>query len=149
MKSIINAENIQLNAEATDWKDAMERSGKLLVDSGYITPDYIDLTIRCVEENGPYIVITPGVALSHSRPDASVHKTGLSLLTLKEPIRFGSENDPVDIVLTLAATDDTSHLEMLQGMAEYISEEENLEAIRTARDPETAAKAINEFEADL
>lgn len=111
--------------------------------------DYIDLTIRCVEENGPYIVITPGLALSHSRPDASVHKTGLSLLTLKEPISFGSENDPVDIVLTLAATDDTSHLEMLQGMAEYISEEENLEAIRTARDSETAAKAINEFEADL
>ena len=149
MKKIINAENIQLNAEAGDWKDAMEKSGRLLVDSGYITPDYIDLTMRCVEENGPYIVITPGLALSHSRPDASVQKTGLSLLTLEEPINFGSENDPVDIILTLAATDDTSHLEMLQGMAEYISEEENLDAIRAAVDPEAAARAINEFEADI
>lgn len=148
MKEVIAAENIQLKVAAQDWRDAMIKSGQLLVDSGYITTDYIDLTIKCVEENGPYIVITPGLALSHSRPDVSVKKTGLSLITLEKPIEFQSENDPVDIVLTLAATDDSSHLEKLQGMAEYISEEEHLDAIRNAASPEDVAKAINEFECE-
>lgn len=146
MSKVIEAENIQLNVKADDWKDSMIKSGNLLVESGYITKDYIDLTIQCVEENGPYIVITPGLALSHSRPDVSVKKTGLSLITLSEPVCFNSENDPVDIVLTLAATDDTSHLEKLQGMAEFISDEDNLEFLRKAGSPEEAAKAINEFE---
>ena len=53
----------------------MVKSGQLLVDSDYnLQKDYIDLTIKCVEENGPYIVIIPGLALSHSRPDVSVNK---------------------------------------------------------------------------
>lgn len=147
MNNVIEAENIKLHVEAEDWKDAMIKSGDLMVRSGYITKDYIDLTIQCVEENGPYIVITPGLALSHSRPDVSVKKTGLSLITLTKPVCFHCDNDPVDIVLTLAATDDTSHLEKLQGMAEFISEEENLDFIRNAETPEEVAKAINEFEA--
>lgn len=146
MKEVMEAQNIQLGVEAADWKESMIRSGNLLVNSGYITKDYIDLTIKCVEENGPYIVITPGLALSHSRPDVSVKKTGLSLITLKEPVCFNCDNDPVDIVLTLAATDDTSHLEKLQSMAEFISDEDNLDFIRTASSAEEVAKAINEFE---
>ena len=107
---------------------------RLLVDSEYITKDYIDLTIKCVEENGPYIVIIPGLALSHSRPDVSVKKTGLSLITLSKPVCFDCDNDPVDIVLTLAATDDTFHLEKLQSMAEFISDEDNIEFKMCIRD---------------
>ena len=56
------------------------------------------------------------------------------------------DNDPVDIVLTLAATDDTSHLQKLQSMAEFISDEENIEFIKNAKSAEEVAKAINEFE---
>ena len=54
MSEVIEARNIKLNVEASDWRDSMIKSGQLLVDSEYITKDYIDLTIKCVEENGPY-----------------------------------------------------------------------------------------------
>ena len=146
MSEVIEARNIKLNVDASDWRDSMVKSGQLLVDSDYITKDYIDLTIKCVEENGPYIVIIPGLALSHSRPDVSVNKTGLSLITLSKPVCFDCDNDPVDIVLTLAATDDTSHLQNLQSMDEFISDEENIEFIKNAKSAEEVAKAINEFE---
>ena len=136
MSEVIEARNIKLNVDASDWRDSMVKSGQLLVDSDYITKDYIDLTIKCVEENGPYIVIIPGLALSHS----------LSLITLSKPVCFDCDNDPVDIVLTLAATDDTSHLQKLQSMAEFISDEENIEFIKNAKSAEEVAKAINEFE---
>lgn len=148
MSEVIEARNIKLNVDASDWRDSMIKSGQLLVDSDYITKDYIDLTIKCVEENGPYIVIIPGLALSHSRPDVSVKKTGLSLITLSKPVCFNCDNDPVDIVLTLAATDDTSNLQKLQSMAEFISDEENIEFIKNAKSAEEVAKAINEFEAE-
>ena len=148
MSEVIEARNIKLNVDASDWRDSMIKSGQLLVDSDYITKDYIDLTIKCVEENGPYIVIIPGLALSHSRPDVSVKKTGLSLITLSKPVCFNCDNDPVDIVLTLAATDDTSPLQKLQSMAEFISDEENIEFIKNAKSAEEVAKAINEFEAE-
>ena len=148
MSEVIEARNIKLNVDASDWRDSMIKSGQLLVDSDYITKDYIDLTIKCVEENGPYIVIIPGLALSHSRPDVSVKKTGLSLITLSKPVCFNCDNDPVDIVLTLAATDGTSHLQKLQSMAEFISDEENIEFIKNAKSAEEVAKAINEFEAE-
>ena len=146
MSEVIEARNIKLNVDASGWRDSMVKSGQLLVDSDYITKDYIDLTIKCVEENGPYIVIIPGLALSHSRPDVSVNKTGLSLITLSKPVCFDCDNDPVDIVLTLAATDDTSHLQKLQSRAEFISDEENIEFIKNAKSAEEVAKAINEFE---
>ena len=108
MSEVIEARNIKLDVDASDWRDSMVKSGQLLVDSDYITKDYIDLTIKCVEENGPYIVIIPGLALSHSRPDVSVNKTGLSLITLSKPVCFDCDNDPVDIVLTLQQL--TTHL---------------------------------------
>lgn len=54
MSEVIEARNIKLNVDASDWRDSMVKSGQLLVDSDYITKDYIDLTIKCVEENGPW-----------------------------------------------------------------------------------------------
>ena len=87
-----------------------------------------------------------GTCIITFKTDVSVKKTGLSLITLSKPVCFNCDNDPVDIVLTLAATDDTSHLQKLQSMAEFISDEENIEFIKNAKSAEEVAKAINEFE---
>jgi len=143
--NIILTENINLKATAKDWKEAMRLSGKLLVNSNYVTEGYVDLTIKTVEEFGPYIVIIPGLALSHSRPDVTVLKTGISLLTLSEPIHFNCENDPVDIVVTLAAVNDTDHIGLLSKLCDYLSEEKNLDFIRNCIDPEEMARELNQF----
>ena len=45
-------------------------------------------------------------------------------------------------------SDDTSNLQKLQSMAEFISDEENIEFIKNAKSAEEVAKAINEFEAE-
>ncbi|WP_373898056.1 PTS sugar transporter subunit IIA [Haloimpatiens sp. FM7315] len=145
----IEEQNIKLNVTAEDWKDAVRQSGQLLVSSNYITEDYINLTIKVVEELGPYIVIAPGLALSHARPDVSVLKTGLSLLTLTKPINFNSENDPVDIVLTLAAKDDTDHLSMLQQISCYLSEDGMMDHIRNCTDVKELAEEINNYEVEF
>lgn len=137
---VIEERNILLQASVTDWEQAMRRSGQLLIDSGYVTAGYVESTINTVKEMGPYIVLGPGLALSHSRPDGNVLRTGISLLTLKEPVEFGSELGPVSVVLTLAAKDDESHLEKLAVIAEIFSVPENMEQIVRETDIVKAAK---------
>ena len=39
MSEVIEARNIKLNVDASDWRDSMVKSGQLLVDSDYITKD--------------------------------------------------------------------------------------------------------------
>ena len=141
--NIILEQNINLKVTAKDWIEAMTLSGQLLVNSNYITKGYIDLTIKNVEESGPYIVIMPGLALSHSRPDETVLKTGISLLTLSKPVHFNSYNDPVDIVITLAAVDNTNHLGLLARLSDYLSKEENLDFIRNCSDLKEMARELN------
>ena len=146
--NIIFIENINLKSTAKDWVQAMRLSGQLLVNSKYITEGYIDLAIKTVEEYGPYIVIIPGLALSHSRPDVTVLKTGISLLTLSRPVHFDCENDPVDIVITLAAVNDTDHLGLLAKLCDYLSEDKNLNFIRNCSDPKEMAKELNKFQVE-
>lgn len=146
MRSIIETKNIRLKASAKDWEEAMRLSGQLLVDSGYIEEAYIEMTINTVKEMGPYIVIGPGLALSHSRPDDSVKRTGISLLTLDQGVDFGSELGPVWVVITLAAQDNNSHIDELQAIAGLCSDEINIKKICEAKDVEKVAKMFNAFQ---
>lgn len=139
----IREENIGINVRAKDWEDAVQLSGELLVKSNYITQEYIDITIDCIKEIGPYIVIAPGLAISHSVPDENVLKTGVSLITLSEPIDFGSSNDPVEIVITLAAEDDSTHIDELKILVEIFSEENMIENIKECKTPKEIADIIN------
>ena len=44
--------------------------------------------------------------MPHGRPEEGVKKTGFALVTLKKPLEFNHEdNDPVDILITMAAVD--------------------------------------------
>jgi len=149
INNIILDENIKLKVPSENWIDAMKSSGQLLVDSNFIKKEYIDATLETVKKYGPYIVIAPGIALSHSRPSENVIKAGVSLITLSNPICFNSENDPVDIVLTLAATNDSDHLGILQYLSCYLSEDDKLDYIRSCSNPKDLANDINEYQIDL
>lgn len=144
LNEIIPGQNIQLKTSAADWRQAIRAAGDLLVAGGYTTPDYTLEMIEAVETLGPYIVVAPGLALAHSRPAASVIKTGLSLVTLATPVNFGSEeNDPVQIVFGLCATDNHSHIEMLSQLVQFLDEPQNIALLESATDVNTLYLAIN------
>lgn len=127
------AEAVRLHASADDWRDALKVSGEALVAAGVTLPAYTDEMIATVEKLGPYIVIAPGLALAHSRPSPAVQRAGLSWVSLAAPVEFGSaENDPVDLVIGLAALDHDGHIEMMSELARVISDEDTLAALRAA-----------------
>ncbi|WP_057914500.1 PTS sugar transporter subunit IIA [Peribacillus muralis] len=124
----IKLSDIKVNKEAIDWKDAIHVASLSLIESKKIKTSYVDAMIRAVEENGPYIVITKHIALAHARPEHGVLEKGISFTTFKEPVTFGSEMfDPVKLIITLAATDSESHLDLLSELSDILSDKEKTE----------------------
>jgi PTS system ascorbate-specific IIA component len=115
---------ILLQQSATSWRECFQLAGKALVASNRVRDSYIQEMIDAFEELGPYMVIAPGIALAHARPSKSVLKTGLSLVTLSEPVVFGSiNNDPVRLVIGLAAVDHDSHIDLMAALSELLMDE--------------------------
>lgn len=140
-EATLRASDLQFQVHANDWKDALTKAAAPLIKRGAIDDVYIDGMIESVEKLGPYIVIAPGLALGHTRPSEAVHEACLAIATLDEPVKFGSkENDPVDIVVILAAVDDQAHIALLQKMVIFLNEPDSFKTLRSARTPEDAAQ---------
>ena len=122
--------------ESVDTRStAIEIAGELLVQSGKAKHSYVASMLEAVECFGPYIVIAPGIALAHGKPSEDVIETGLSLLVLKQAIEFHhSQNDPVQLVFGLAATDHESHMETMAKLAELLSDQDRVSTLLTSSD---------------
>ena len=109
---------VRLGRSAADWREAVRLAGRALEDSGATTAVYADEMVRMIEEHGPYVVISPGLALAHARPGPSVLADGLSVVTLERPVPFGHpHNDPVQVVLGLAVRSPDRHLSLIADLA--------------------------------
>jgi PTS system ascorbate-specific IIA component len=127
---------VALDVACADWREAVREAGRLLVASGVATDDYTDQMIDTVERLGPYIVIAPGLALAHSRPSEAVLRTGMSWLRPAEPVEFGHRtNDPVTLVVGLAATDHEQHQTALVELATLFSDEQRRRQLTKLPDP--------------
>lgn len=144
---------VELDGRADDWREAIRLAGRLLERSGDATRDYTDAMVQSVEDNGPYIVVAPGFAFAHARPSEAVKRTALSWVRLAQPVEFGHKsNDPVDLVVALAARDSSEHLAAMKELAGLLgkpatrnaldsvsTEEELREVLRTAGKKKSAS----------
>jgi mannitol/fructose-specific phosphotransferase system IIA component (Ntr-type) len=88
---------------------------------------------KTIRDLGPYVVVAPGIALLHARPEGNVKRICMSLLTLEPSIPFGHpENDPVDIAVALGGVDEESHIQALAQLAELLSDDATVARIRAA-----------------
>ncbi len=118
----------------SDWQEAIRAAGKLMVEEGGVEARFVDAMIRVAKEFGPYIVIAPGIALPHARPEDGVIDSTVAVVRLAEPVNFGNEdNDPVWLVVALAARDKEGHIQGLSDLATVLGEAENVEKIRQSR----------------
>ena len=143
LSNVLKKEYIKLNVECKNWEEAVRIAGKILLQNGVITNEYIEDAIKGVKELGPYIVITKGVALPHATNKAGVNTTGIALITLKNPVEFGNkDNDPVYYVFMLATTDMDSHLSALSNLSELLGKQEFYDILKNAQDPESVIEYI-------
>jgi PTS system ascorbate-specific IIA component len=127
--------SILVKASVGNRSAAIELAGELLIASGKATNSYVQSMLEAVEKFGPYIVIAPGIALAHGKPSDEVIETGLSLLVLESAVEFQhSQNDPVQLVFGLAATDHESHIELMSELAEFLSDQNRVNSLLTCSD---------------
>lgn len=115
---LLRDEAVDLNAHASTWQEAISHAGQLLESTGAITDEYTRAMVESVEANGPYIVLAPGFAFAHARPSEAVRETALAWTRLDTPVEFGHKsNDPVNLVVALAAKDDKAHTAAMKELA--------------------------------
>ena len=136
MESIIARRNLRTGLRAADWREAVRLAGGVLEEAGSITHEYTESMVAAVEELGPYIVIMPGFAIAHAAPSPAVLREDLALITLADPVRFGSPNDPVKLILCVACVDRESHVRALQAVAEALCGDGVMEQLAEASSPE-------------
>lgn len=149
INDLITSNVIKLNVECKNWIQAIEIGAELLLKKGCILESYKDAILHNFKELGPYMVVAPGIVLSHARPECGVKKLSISLITLKEPVKFGNEtNDPVKLVITLAATDNESHLKALSQLMNLFMNAEDLNKVMNSQKKEEVLSILNNYSKD-
>jgi ascorbate PTS system EIIA or EIIAB component len=136
LSELLRDEAVSLDVAAADWEDAIRHAGGLLEDLGVAEPAYTQAMIDSVTTNGPYIVVAPGFAFAHARPSEAVRRTGMSWVRLATPVEFGHRsNDPVTLVVALAAQDSDAHQAAMAELAKLLADQEKRAALDTASSP--------------
>ena len=137
LKQLIRPNLVEVDVEVKDWQDAIRSAAQLLINDGAVEERFSDAMIRVAKEFGPYIVVAPGIALPHARPEDGVIEASIAVLRLKTPVNFGNkDNDPVYLVVALAAIDNQQHIKGLSELAEVLGDEENIKDIKQAQTKE-------------
>lgn len=134
--------NVKLLPKVKNWETAIMEASKSLIKKNCIKEEYVSTMICNIKKLGPYVVITDNVAMPHSRPEDGVLKTSLSLLKLKEPVVFGDNGVPVQLIFILAAENSTSHIELITELVELLQNEEKLNSLLNCNSEEEILKLL-------
>ncbi len=129
----LTKEFVKIQKSAADWQEAIRISSDVLLEKGYIEQSYQDAMIDSVNEYGPYIVIAPGIAMPHARPETGSIKVGFSILKLDEPVSFSESPDhQVNLFIALSCKDANTHIEILQSIITLLDTEEKQNKAKNA-----------------
>lgn len=143
--NLLTRERIRSGVVVRDWMEAVQVTGDLMQHCGLTRSEYTQAMRDLIEQEGPYMVIAPGIVLLHARPQNYVMRPGLVMLTLASPVNFGhSTNDPVWLVFGLAATTDKAHVQALSELALMLSEPGCIEALQRCQNEEDLLAVIED-----
>lgn len=144
LKDMLKKANVKVVQQVADWQEAIHKSTQMLIDSGYVTPQYAEAIINETNRLGPYYVLTPEVALPHARPEKGVLKKQLAALLVKNGVTFRKNEVPVKVFIVLAATDSSSHLSALQELSGLLMDQSKVKRLVTCDTADELYKLIVE-----
>lgn len=143
LRDLLTDDKIQIKIEANNWREAIEKASQPLLANRSINSQYVTAMEDSVAKFGPYIVIGPGIALAHARPEDGVAKLDVSVASLAKPINFGNKaNDPVKIIFVLSAIDSYSHLNVLKAIVNLINKPNKISELFAQDNPADFKKIL-------
>lgn len=143
METLIQSKNIQIRQQIGDWKEAVTLAAQPLIDHGYIEPSYVQAIFDSTEKFGPYYVLAPEIAMPHASSDSGVNQEQISLLVLKNPIKFSEGGYDVRLIFVLATPNNHAHLEMLKQLSIVFMDEELIARLIEQDDVDSVASLLN------
>lgn len=142
MNSMLQKENIEIRQKVRNWQHAIDAAVGPLIRGGYVEERYKHEIIRNTFTFGPYYVLAPDIALLHSRPEHGVNRSQLGVLVLREPVKFSKDGFDVRLLVTLATTDDNSHLDALRKLGKMFCDGD---VIKKVVEAETIDEIYDQF----
>ena len=132
------------------WQEGVRLSTESLVKTGYVSENYYQQIVDCIEKYGPYVVFDHLIAMPHSQEGAEgAFKTGVGFLRVKEDVDFGKDEDGEQkiarLFFTLAAKDPDEHIDNMQQLMSIFCNEPLLDALMAANTPEDILAAEAKF----
>ena len=143
LSSLIDEDSILLDSSAGTWKEAIIAAGELLLWKRCITVNYLNSMLNLINQYGPYIVITKGIALAHATPSDGHLKAGFSMVRLKKPVIFGhADNDPVSVVFSFTVPDKPAYTSTILHFMHAIRNPDFLTRIMKCKTPDETLNEI-------
>lgn len=122
-KPVLTPALIRLNANPHTKQQAIEMAGTMLVEQGYVAPDYIEAMLLREQTLSTYI--GNGVAVPHGDDEMGtlIHHAGIAIVQMPKGVHYGEH---LVTLLIAVAGHDATHLALLARIAMICIEEENL-----------------------
>ena len=84
--------------------------------------------------------------MPHARPEDGVNQLALGLTVIKHGVEFGSAgNDPIKLLIVLAATDSNSHIGIIAKLAELFDNQDNIDRLQQAESVDEILQVIARY----
>ena len=118
---LLYQKNVIVNAKAANKEEAIRMAGKMLVETGYVDPSYVEGMVEREKTFSTYM--GNGLALPHGVEAAknAVKSSGIAVIVFPDGIDWGG--DTAQIVVGIAGVGD-AHLDILAQIADIMMDPE-------------------------
>ena len=141
LQKIVERGHYKFVDRVDSWQEAVKLSCESLARTGYVSENYYQQIVDCIEKYGPYVVFDHYVAMPHSQEGAEgAYQTAVGFMRVKEDVDFGVDEDGEQkiarLFFTLAAKDPSEHIDNMQQLMSIFTNEPLLDALMAADTPE-------------
>ena len=135
-------ENIVFDYNAKNIEDAITKSCKIL-ENKYIDESYTNEVLSIFKENNFNIIRYNGIILPHTKNKNNVYMSGVSIITLKNPVIIQETNEYIDTVVTFVIENEKKSLDTISRIINLIFKEKFKDILKL-KDKEKIIKYLEE-----
>ena len=130
--SLLDGEAVRLGLRASDRFDAVTQAGEVLLEIGAVDQPYLEAMAERERSLSTYL--GEGFALPHGTDASRAHvrRPAIAVLQFPDGVEWGGQR--VQVVIAVASASE-EHVQILAQLAGVISDPEQAEQLREARDP--------------
>lgn len=130
LSQVLDENRIRKIEKVSDWNEAINIGSEILLKEASVEKSYVEDMIESIENLGPYVVISDGIAMPHAKYKYNVSRVDISILILEEAVDMKGKD--IDTFIILANLDNNDHIQMLSVLTDILNDKKSMEILKTA-----------------